>query len=88
MNSLGTGIIEEIISALGRDESAGRSATEGGSMMRLWAFALLSGVSLVIVLTGCVQQPLASYRDPQTGRLCWARLDADEVRCTMPSRTP
>jgi hypothetical protein len=57
-------------------------------MMRWWAFALLSSISLVIVLTGCVQQPLASYRDPQTGRLCWARLDADEMRCTMPSRTP
>jgi hypothetical protein len=57
-------------------------------MMRWWAVALLSSISLVIVLTGCVQQPLASYRDPQTGRLCWARLDADEMRCTMPSRTP
>jgi hypothetical protein len=56
--------------------------------MMSWAAALLSWISLVIVLTGCVQQPLLSYRDPQTGMLCWGRLDADELRCTTPSRTP
>ncbi len=53
-----------------------------------WMIWVLYWMSLILSMTGCVQRPLASYRDPQTGMLCWARLDADEMHCTTPSRTP
>lgn len=49
-----------------------------------WLIALLWFCVLALTVTGCTRAPIVSYRNPQTGALCWGPLDAKELRCTTP----
>jgi hypothetical protein len=47
-----------------------------------WVIAFIWFFILVILITGCAPAgPMASYRDPVTGQLCWGRLDAETLTC-------
>lgn len=51
-----------------------------------WVIFFIWFFVLTVLFTACAVAPMASYRDPVTGQLCWGRLDAETLTCAKEGR--